>query len=686
MRGRYRYNSIFRSRSIFGALTLLGILLLAAPMPAVAARLRTLSPSFSIIVTASPGNVQTGQTDKMTATVIANETVSNYTIAFAVMYNGNQIASKSFTGLSYSANTSVMKTYNWTVPATMAAGTYTVAVNVTKNGISYGNAKTTFTVNTLPACGLTPSGSTVTKTVSTTSSTIATTTQCPYGGTQPTTTTVTQLYLCTNGSLSADGSLVSTTTNSGSPTCNLTPVNGLVGSDNGQSFTTLPATDVNLCAAGTASNFTITATGWGWSWSCAGSNGGTTDSSGVAYLKINGQCGPASGAGTNTSPTTSLCTIGTASPISGSGPWTWSCAGGNGGTTASCLAPVETSGCPFAANAAAKGIADGCSGAPAGTPQHPTMLYNYGSNRPGWDVAGVDYYVGTPVGTVLKDWQTINDPNVTVNTSTGMVRCTGAGASVILDEIDFSLHNGAMIYNGGGGCANITITNSNFACPTISPSWTFVQDQNGANITVRYNKFNGANCFAPNQSDGGFQGFLDLSNATIQYNWFINSPGNILINGNVVDYRYNLLDNVVIAPGAHMNYQQFAGGGTVGPVTVEFNTSYQTSCGGAEGFQFYNNNGPATIKDPTLAYNTMIAAAPTPAGSCASPNQNVVMSNIIHGTSGNQFPTTISGTAINENNYFDLSGAYSAYYGGTMTGWISSGNINMVTGTTITPQ
>ena len=51
--------------------------------------------------------------------------------------------------------------------------------------------------------------------------------------------------------------------------------------------------------------------------------------------------------------------------------------------------------------------------------------------------------------------------------------------------------------------------------------------------------------------------------------------------------------------------------------------------------------------------------------------------------------TTLSGKAINANNYFDARGAYGAYYPGTMTqgmGWTSSGNIDMNTGAVITPQ
>jgi hypothetical protein len=56
----------------------------------------------------------------------------------------------------------------------------------------------------------------------------------------------------------------------------------------------------------------------------------------------NGACGAANGAPFTAAPTTNLCSAGTASAVSGSGPWSWSCAGLNGGTTASCSANLQT--------------------------------------------------------------------------------------------------------------------------------------------------------------------------------------------------------------------------------------------------------------------------------------------------------------------------------------------------------
>jgi hypothetical protein len=53
---------------------------------------------------------------------------------------------------------------------------------------------------------------------------------------------------------------------------------------------------------------------------------------------VNGVCGSANNSFFSVAPTANLCTTGTASAASGSGPFSWSCAGSNGGTTASCSA------------------------------------------------------------------------------------------------------------------------------------------------------------------------------------------------------------------------------------------------------------------------------------------------------------------------------------------------------------
>src|SRR6516164_4465700 len=80
---------------------------------------------------------------------------------------------------------------------------------------------------------------------------------------------------------------------------------------------------------------------------CTDDEGGTIAncSAPVASPAVNGSCGPANGVPASMAPTTGLCSFGAASAVTGSGPWHWSCAGSDNGTTTSCGAPPsQTSG------------------------------------------------------------------------------------------------------------------------------------------------------------------------------------------------------------------------------------------------------------------------------------------------------------------------------------------------------
>ena len=57
---------------------------------------------------------------------------------------------------------------------------------------------------------------------------------------------------------------------------------------------------------------------------------------------INGVCGAAAVNPTAFAPTAGLCDQGTASGVSVGAPWTWTCTGANGGTTASCSVPNQS--------------------------------------------------------------------------------------------------------------------------------------------------------------------------------------------------------------------------------------------------------------------------------------------------------------------------------------------------------
>jgi parallel beta-helix repeat protein len=129
-------------------------------------------------------------------------------------------------------------------------------------------------------------------------------------------------------------------------------VTGACGASNGADLTSAPTS--GLCSSGTAS--AVSGSG-PWSWSCTGSNGGATASCSapLAAQPVNGACGGANGAGLTSTPTANLCSTGTASAVSGAGPWSWSCAGSGGGSTALCAASLAVDGACGTANGVAVG-------------------------------------------------------------------------------------------------------------------------------------------------------------------------------------------------------------------------------------------------------------------------------------------------------------------------------------------
>lgn len=96
------------------------------------------------------------------------------------------------------------------------------------------------------------------------------------------------------------------------------------------------------CSAGTLSWINNTTTCWTTAtWTCLWQNG-WSNSSTCSYANpvcpVNGVCGSSNGGYFASAPTSGLCSAGNPTAVSGSGPYSWSCTGINGGTTASCSA------------------------------------------------------------------------------------------------------------------------------------------------------------------------------------------------------------------------------------------------------------------------------------------------------------------------------------------------------------
>jgi hypothetical protein len=279
-----------------------------------------------------------------TATIMVNVTVTatpTYTVSTSVTGTGsitpsalqtiNSGASTSFTvtsGANYHT-ASVTGCSGILVGTTYTTGQIVSNCTVTANfvpdsvngacGISHGSA---FTIApTISLCASPSPASTVTGTGPWSWT-------CPgtNGGTTATcnasiqTRTITASVTGSNGSVSC----TSPVNNGAASTCTVTPASGYQlatftdntidkkGSVVGNSYSIVNVTANHAIAA----TFTL-----------------------IPVTPINGTCGAANNATFTTTPTINLCaTNSIASNVTGSGPWNWSCAGSNGGTTASCSA------------------------------------------------------------------------------------------------------------------------------------------------------------------------------------------------------------------------------------------------------------------------------------------------------------------------------------------------------------
>jgi hypothetical protein len=229
--------------------------------------------------------------------------------------------------------------------------------------------------------------------------------------------------------------------------------------------------------------------------------------------------------------------------------------------------------------------ADGSVNAPVGVAQHPTLLNGYFLRAP-WKVAGVDYAVGIPSGTVLKDPATINMTGVSLNGFLVVV----TGNNITLDGYDFSLNGGWQVNVQG---LNATVKNSYFKIGSNgNPPITASSDN--LNFTVIYNTIDGSG-LSPTP------GSMITNANTIEYNWLENAGQDVINYGEPLIVSYNLIDNGGQASGSSDWLQLGTGDYNL---TVSFNTFYQQTNPAAitRGIE-YDPNNPATLQG-TIAYNT----------------------------------------------------------------------------------
>jgi len=306
---------------------------------------------------------------------------------------------------------------------------------------------------------------------------------------------------------------------------------------------------------------------------------------------------------------------------------------------------------------------DGAAGSPAGVPELRTLFAGY-ATRPPWKVAGVDYAVGVPSETVLKDPTLMSVPGVAIDAINHLVRINGN--NVTLSGYDFALHNGWGVYIASGITGTV-IENSNF--------------EPGSNAVIPINALVGAGSLwierctfkggAVNSAIWALVNYNGSGNFVAEYDAFENASEDAIdfSRGTVTpEIRYNLFYNLGLDPGSHPDAVQYEADAANNSV-IEFNTIYQPTgfngSTGMQGIQISAQDG-STITNTVVRNNSIIAKGPA-----------LTMSYSV--AVGGSSPNVLNGVVVS-NNYIDATGAYGPFYPPSGRNLTFTNNIDLITG------
>jgi hypothetical protein len=218
----------------------------------------------------------------------------------------------------------------------------------------------------------------------------------------------------------------------------------------------------------------------------------------------NGACGSSNGATVSAKPTANLCSTGTASAVSGSGPWSWSCAGSNGGVSASCSASVKATG----GSDPTRGVLPSYDDAYAnwrnagllsvgGIPNRTTVCATVNPLGGGKDdFTNIQNAINKcPAGQIVQLGAgpfTVHIADLPIHISKGIVlRGTGncSGSSSPYCQTSITVSDGALAYTGGAcgtSTGKVACPNGGFPLVYISPvsgyNWSWAQCGNSGTV------------------------------------------------------------------------------------------------------------------------------------------------------------------------------------------------------------
>ena len=299
-----------------------------------------------------------------------------------------------------------------------------------------------------------------------------------------------------------------------------------------------------------------------------------------------------------------------------------------------------------------------------------------------WNMPGVDYYVGIPSGTVLKD------PTISANLPSGATysgqTVTITGCNVTMNGFDFTLHDTALVINVTATGCTTTIQNSKqhalsnaltyypiAQLADLGPGGAFVYQSNEYDGLAPYGQLGGSGL-------GVNSPICCRGNVTLMYNYFHNFDAKIIqMSGTTPSSplveRYNLFADFGSCGDscAHGEAEYTYSGGDGG--TVSFTGQFNTYI-----LHFYNSGSMNLTAPHAVEANSLIVDG-------TSDDHNVVLAQGPQKTCGsNQIPYVAAAAVFDgsqstsgfgslrnmvfDHNYIDASGAYFPWYHHTSGG------------------
>lgn len=304
--------------------------------------------------------------------------------------------------------------------------------------------------------------------------------------------------------------------------------------------------------------------------------------------------------------------------------------------------------------------------------------------RPPWNVAGVDYYVGIPSGTILKD------PTVSANLPSGASFSSGSGINIVtissnnvtLNSFDFTLHGCVAVLIDAGVTGTI-ITKSKFlaasSCVSAGgPIIGFAQPQDASDLTITDSEIYGT-------GTGGMVLMNQTGNFTMEYTYCHDVAQHCVdfavgsAQSASVTMKYNLVVNTGETSGSHGEFTYNCGGAYT--IIQNYNTAL-------------NQWGVILGSTALLTEIGDNSCAGSQLSSGSDFSENVCLSQGIYADTGNNNGSAHSGgcfyaagssgapaTTTMSNDYIDYTNAIVGIKGGAITSGITySGNLNISTG------